>query len=321
MARLPGRDCWPGSRRSHKAARYSNGANWGASNNTRIIQRDWRHWPDALIGIPTGRENGFFVVDADTLAGGHKYDGIANLAALEHHYKPLPKTLMAMSPSGSVHRYFKYPKRLTVCNSTGTDTTGIAPGVDIKGEGGMVIAPPSVVGERRYRWLNWGTPIAEAPSWLLKLVCKQRRRRVKVVRNINIEHPDIDLIQYALDVIAENCSRRGDWQYRLWWEVCCALRRELGDDGLALFDNWSSKSPTYTGATFFAKWENCGHDRFNYRLATILHYANMADPSWRSAYEAEWAKNNGTHDAGEKLWIRTAAPTMQKWLRHFQKRR
>ena len=75
---------------------------WGATNKPCAHRaRLGRKWPDALIGLPTGRENDFFVVDADTLAGGHKYDGIANLAALEHHYKPLPETLMAMSPSGS----------------------------------------------------------------------------------------------------------------------------------------------------------------------------------------------------------------------------
>src|ERR1700722_10142696 len=91
----------PPLKKSHLKGEYSNGKQWGATNKPRVLQRHWRKWPDALVGLPTGRENGIFVVDADTLKGGHKYNGVANLAALVHHHKPLPETLMAKSPSGS----------------------------------------------------------------------------------------------------------------------------------------------------------------------------------------------------------------------------
>ena len=158
----------------------------------------------------------------------------------------------------------------------------------------MVICPPSRTSKGRYRWLN-DLPIAEAPSWLLKLVCKQRRRKVRVVRNAEVEHPDIDLIKHALDVIADDCARTGSWTYRMWWEICCALRSELGDDGFDLFDNWSSKSPTYAQSDCVTKWDNCGYDRFNYRVATICHFAGKADPSWRVSYEGlQWQRTAAT---------------------------
>ena len=53
----------------------------------------------------------------------------------------------------------------------------VAPGVDVRGEGGMVLAPPSVKeGVGRYRFLNWGTAGAYAPEWLLELVDPQARQ-------------------------------------------------------------------------------------------------------------------------------------------------
>jgi hypothetical protein len=157
----------PGTRKSYKSAKFSNGKRWGATNKASVIERDFRRWPRANLGIPTGAENGVWVLDADTLKG-HGVDGIAELRKLERKHGRLPRTLMAESPSGSLHYYFEWPKRgLIICNST----SAIAPGVDVRGEGGMVLASPSIKkGVGKYRWINWGTPIARAPKWLLKLV-------------------------------------------------------------------------------------------------------------------------------------------------------
>ena len=51
---------------------------------------------------------------------------------------------MAISPSGSKHHYFKHPGNGIKVISRGLPGY---PGVDIKGDGGMVIAPPSVRGD------------------------------------------------------------------------------------------------------------------------------------------------------------------------------
>ena len=153
-------------------------ANWGKTKDPEEIKQDFRNHPRAGIGIATGAGNGIFVVEADTKKG-HDVDGIAALRALEAKHGPLPETLMAESPSGSIHHYFNYPKDVAIKNSA----SEIAPGVDVRGDGGMVIAPPSVRGDGAYRWINEGTPIADAPEWLVELVRKgdrskrQRRRR------------------------------------------------------------------------------------------------------------------------------------------------
>jgi Bifunctional DNA primase/polymerase, N-terminal len=122
----------------------------GATSDAAQIKRDWARWPDANIGIATGPESGFWVVEADTLEG-HDVDGVASLKQLEAEHGALPETLTAESPSGSQRRYFKWRAGVTIQNSA----SKIAPGVDVRGDGGMVIAPPSVKpGKGAYRWLN-----------------------------------------------------------------------------------------------------------------------------------------------------------------------
>src|SRR5262245_37826391 len=90
-----------GSKRSHKKAEFSGGRKWGATRDPNEIRDDYQRWPKANIGIPTGKENGFWVSETDTRAGGHAHDGEETLAALVAHHGPLPVTLMARSPSGS----------------------------------------------------------------------------------------------------------------------------------------------------------------------------------------------------------------------------
>ena len=70
----------PGTKQSYKSARHSNGRKWGMTNDPAEIQRDWERWPDAGVGLPTGAENGFWVMEADTAAG-HAVDGISSFSA------------------------------------------------------------------------------------------------------------------------------------------------------------------------------------------------------------------------------------------------
>ena len=106
------------------------------------------------------------MLEADTPEG-HDVDGLASLATLEEEHDKLPDTLMGESPTGSPHYYFKHPGNGLKVNCS---SSKLAPGVDVKGDGGMVIAPPSVrPGKGVYRWLN-DLPIADAPAWLLELV-------------------------------------------------------------------------------------------------------------------------------------------------------
>jgi putative DNA primase/helicase len=175
----------PGTKKSHKkgerdADKKLIKPRWGATNDPKQIRADRRQFPGSNIGVPTGPENGIFVVDADTVAG-HGVDGIANLAALEAKHGALPETLMERSPSGSIHRFFKYPTHMRV----GGSVSKIAPGVDICGEKNMVVVAPSVKGDGAYEWISRdGVAIADAPSWLLDLIAEAAKPKVLTIREI-----------------------------------------------------------------------------------------------------------------------------------------
>jgi P4 family phage/plasmid primase-like protien len=140
---------------------------WGATKEEAEIRTNYRQWPGAGIGIPTGPTNGIFVIEADTPKGHGGANGNVSLEAMQAVYgEPFSPTLMARSPSGSMHYYFKWPDGMTVKNSVSI----IGPAVDVRGEGGMVIAPPSRKPSGVYEWVNWGTGVADAPAWLLRLV-------------------------------------------------------------------------------------------------------------------------------------------------------
>lgn len=154
----------PGEKKSYLSAEFSGGRNWGATNRPDEVRGIFERYPEANVGIMTGMDSGVFVVEADTPEG-HAIDGIAALAALEATHGALPPTLQAQSPSGSIHYYFNHPG-FPVKNSA----SKIAPGVDVRGDGGMVIAPPSVKpGVGSYTWRN-ALPVADAPAWLLVMV-------------------------------------------------------------------------------------------------------------------------------------------------------
>jgi hypothetical protein len=135
------------------------------------VVRDWERWPDANIGAPTGAANNFWVLDVDTVEG-HGVDGSASLRELVAKNSELPHTRMSKTPTGGLHYLFKCPPGAHIKNSA----SEIGPGLDVRGDGGMVLLPPSIKpGVGQYECLNYDE-IAEAPEWLLKLVTKPARK-------------------------------------------------------------------------------------------------------------------------------------------------
>jgi putative DNA primase/helicase len=172
----------PDVKKSHKSAAHSNGSRWGATRNPAEITADFRRWPNARIGLPTGAINGLVIIETDTVEG-HGVDGAASLAKLEFEHGRLPDTLAAISPSGSVHSYLRHPGAGLKIKTTGSE---LGPGIDVRGDGGMVLVPPSVNTDGlAYRWLN-RLPIAPMPDWLVELTREKQptisQRAVDAIR-------------------------------------------------------------------------------------------------------------------------------------------
>ncbi len=107
------------------------------------IRRWFGRWPDANVGVVTGHVSGLVVVDVDARHGGPD-----SLAAAEARQGPLPPTVECLTGGGGRHLYFAHPGR-PVANRV-----ALRPGIDLRGDGGCVVAPPSVhPNGRRYAWV------------------------------------------------------------------------------------------------------------------------------------------------------------------------
>ena len=110
----------------------------------------------ANIGIATGR--GLLVLDIDGEAG------MASLVALEGELGSLPLTREALTAHHGRHLYF------TVQGHFGNPVSKLGAGLDIRADGGQVVAPPSVLPDGEYRWANHA-PIAPLPdAWWDRLL-------------------------------------------------------------------------------------------------------------------------------------------------------
>lgn len=133
----------------------------------RLPDRDdlclwWRRWPRANLGVVTGRVSGLVVLDVDPRNGGD-----VTFAELAGIYGPPPHTVEALTGGGGRHFYFRHPGVPVACGP-------IAVGLDLKGERGVVVCPPSVHSSgRAYLWSEGcapgDVPLAGMPGWLVQM--------------------------------------------------------------------------------------------------------------------------------------------------------
>lgn len=119
------------------------------------VRNWWGRWPDARVGIVTGTISGLVAVDIDPHKGGST-NGV-----------DLPITLVSNTGGGGWHYIYKHPKKRLIPNTTNWPIHG----VDIRGDGGFIVAPPSVhLSGKRYEWEIDFDPIliAPCPKWLME---------------------------------------------------------------------------------------------------------------------------------------------------------
>jgi hypothetical protein len=133
---------------------------YDATTNPATIRRWWLADPTYNIGIRTGIASGVWVFDIDGDAGA------TAVAKLEAQHRPLPDTLTSVTSNGC-HLWFCY-----TCPIPSSADDRIAHGLDVRGDGAYVVAPPSVHPDGPvYRWTN-NRSLAVAPEWLVRLTRK-----------------------------------------------------------------------------------------------------------------------------------------------------
>ncbi len=215
----------------HRAGKHplcSSGVH-SATQDAATIKGWWAMWPQANIGIRTGRESGLLVLDVDPQNGDSE-----SLEQLQDRYGKLQATLVCSTGGGGWHFYLQYPGL--------AQWKGKVPGysgLDIKADGGYVVGPPSQhISGRNYRWqTDWRTTaIAPVPEWLLELIRTEEevsgRQTNSSGRGLTLELPQAELTPEDLKIIRQLKAGRYGELYRLLF---------IGDiEGAGLFRNGGS---------------------------------------------------------------------------------
>lgn len=189
--------CTCGNRSCSSAGKHPRTENWlqRASNESEAVSRAFKAFKNANIGIVVS--DGMVAIDVDGPSGEH------SLGELEATYGPLPFTLTSITGRGQ-HLIFRCPTDAGVKNRV-----AFAPGLDVRADGGYIVAPGSVhANGRRYHWKDENAPIADAPTWLLE----------------QITAPKLPLVERIPE------GQRNDWVYA----KICELFRQGKDEGYIL---------------------------------------------------------------------------------------
>jgi hypothetical protein len=185
----------------HQARLY-----WGPGGNV-----------DYGIAIVTGKPSGIVVVDVDPRNGG-------DIAAV---CKAVPTNLVAATGGGGLHLICKYPSEGEVrCGKTSM------PGVDRKGDGGYIVAAPSIhpSGEA-YSWIDYGEA-GELPAWVTTAIPSEPATLGQDSEPwvaTTLAHPERVAPGTQEDVLTRLC----------WW----AAHKLDRDVALAILTSWAAKLP------------------------------------------------------------------------------
>jgi hypothetical protein len=161
-----------------------------ATTDPATIRRWWTRNPRANIGLACGASS-LVVIDLDVKGDRDGVDTLRRLLAAEgpgesrnrSFRKTVGRTVASRTPSGGWHLFFRQPAGARIRSSAGK----LGPGVDVRGQGGYIVLPPSVVADERnwgcYAWVAGAHPHrrrpAALPPALVERLAFRRRRQAK----------------------------------------------------------------------------------------------------------------------------------------------
>lgn len=182
---------------------------YAASLNPSVIRGWWQRWPEANIGIPTGKPSQWIVLDVDPRHGG--WESLRHLQLALHHRASdcacapvrLLTTRIQSTGGGGLHLLFRLRADVEMPLRNAVGFAGYA-GLDLRGDGGYVVTAPSVhESGHLYRWLS-SAPLLPFPDQLIELV--QVRRRALSIPRYPVPAP-----------LSQRSIRRGDPAF--WLEL------------------------------------------------------------------------------------------------------
>lgn len=281
-----GKDCpSPGKHPRIKTGR----AFEAATTDEAQIWEWWSKWPLANIGIATGQKSRLCVVDADSATG------VGLLKSIADQHGGLPDTLISRTGRDGVGFHWWF-----TCDAPSPSNSG--QGLDIRGDGGNLVAPPSMhASGRPYAWVN-AVPPAPMPPWLLEWFQNRDRAEKEMPRKpsgpanlpqylqghtganlgnrpTHLDLPAIADVESALEAIP-NDNRSWD----SWNVIGMAVWRATdgSEAGLEAFDYWSQKSRKYEPEAPEERWRAyVGSPPTELSFGTLWFEAKQANPSWQ----------------------------------------
>lgn len=183
-----------------------------ATSDLRRVDGWWRWQSSANIGVPTGQASGLVVVDVDV----HGVDGYAAYARAARAGLFGEPLMTVGTPSGGQHSYFPADRD----RMQRSWTVGKV-GVDFRGDGGYVIAPPSALamsdGRAVYRveQVASGTPPPVDAVRLRDFLNPMPRHRPAPAGNRVAGRADADRLAAWLAR-----QMKGDRNTKLFWAAC-----------------------------------------------------------------------------------------------------
>jgi predicted P-loop ATPase len=217
------------------------GGFYKASTDEAQIRAWWIEHPYAMIGVRAGEASGVFAIDPDGEVG------LANWAAIVAKHGDVPRTHQHRTPGGGHHLVFKWHADRPIKGSSGQMK---GQKIDVKGQGGYFIAPPSAgKNGKRYEIADLADffEFAEAPEWLYELIIKKPTETP--TKTATAGEPSTT--DRALAMVAQQRSSLGSMATRPWVEA--VLRGEY---------NAVASIPS----------EGCQNDQLNISSMKLGHY-------------------------------------------------
>lgn len=255
------------------------------------------------VSIATGALSGVWVLDVDIAEG---KAGDESLADLEAEYGRLPETYEVVTGRGGRHLYFRWDDTHPVSTSGGV----LGPGLDVRGAGGQVLAPPSRSPEPGYELSAYTVELggqdrpAEAPLWLRELLSRptaQEPRRERLQRapgghagpgDVYAErHTWPELLEADGAHLVRVARTRSGLEYELW----ARPGREGDAHGASLYYEGKDVLKVFT-SSWPGLTEGATYTRFGYYAAT-RHGGDHSEAA-RALREAGYRVDNETLVSG-----------------------
>ncbi|NDW45276.1 bifunctional DNA primase/polymerase [Ruegeria sp. PrR005] len=231
----------------------------------------WVQYPDAVPGLVTGSASGFVVIDLDVKNG---KNGVKEFERLGLHQEDAGAVVK--TASGGLHLYYEYQ------DGVRNSQDKIAPGIDVRAEGGYVIAPGAVSNTGIYECVSSDLGCARLLSAKLpSLFRPEPKAAAKYSTAMHSRNPS--KARKALFWIPN------DLNYDRWMRVIMAFKAGFGgsDDGLQIIQGWCAGYPGYDPTEVEKMWVSIDENmEGGVTVATL--YAEAKKHGWNDDIDDEF---------------------------------